>query len=94
MTRSGAADARANGPYNVRERINQTRIDCQQVREGVGPNGDFCIDFHQRFALADAIRGCNLIEESNPLFVEDPVRAEATMASNLTCVKSKPYLRR
>jgi L-alanine-DL-glutamate epimerase-like enolase superfamily enzyme len=75
--RMGAADARANGPYNVRERINQTKLDCQQVREGVGPNGDFCIDFHQRFDLADAIRGCNLIEESNPLFVEDPVRAEA-----------------
>ena len=75
--RMGAADARANGLYNVRERVNAMRLECQQVREGVGPNGDWCIDFHQRFDLADAIRGCNLIEESNPLFVEDPVRAEA-----------------
>jgi len=75
--RFGAADTRPNTTFNTRERINKVREDCEQVREGVGPNGDWCIDFHQRFDLADAIRGCNLIEEYNPLFVEDPVRAEA-----------------
>jgi galactonate dehydratase len=75
--RFGAADAPANTTFNTRERINHMRAECQQVREGVGPNGDWCIDFHQRFDLADAIRGCNVIEEYNPLFVEDPVRTEA-----------------
>jgi galactonate dehydratase len=35
------------------------------------------IDFHQRFDLADAIRGCDMIKDLAPLFVEDPVRAEA-----------------
>ena len=75
--RFGAADAPPNTTFNTRERINKVREECEQVREGVGPNGDWCIDFHQRFDLADAIRGCNLIEEYNPLFVEDPVRAEA-----------------
>jgi L-alanine-DL-glutamate epimerase-like enolase superfamily enzyme len=75
--RFGAADAPANTTFNTRERINKVREECEQVREGVGPNGDWCIDFHQRFDLADAIRGCNVIEEYNPLFVEDPVRAEA-----------------
>jgi L-alanine-DL-glutamate epimerase-like enolase superfamily enzyme len=75
--RFGAADTRPNTTFNTRERINKVREECGQVREGVGPNGDWCIDFHQRFDLADAIRGCNLIEEYNPLFVEDPVRAEA-----------------
>ena len=48
-----------------------------QAREGVGKNGDWCIDFHQRFDLADAFRGCDLIENLAPYFVEDPVRAEA-----------------
>jgi len=75
--RMGASEARANGPYNTRERLNVLPVECAQVREGVGKNGDWCIDFHQRFDLGDAIRGCNLIDEFAPLFVEDPVRAEA-----------------
>ena len=48
-----------------------------QAREGVGKNGDWCVDFHQRFDLADAVRGCSLIEDLAPFFVEDPVRTEA-----------------
>jgi galactonate dehydratase len=86
--RFGAADTKANTTFNTRERINKVREECEQVREGVGPNGDWCIDFHQRFDLADAIRGCNLIEEYNPLFVEDPVRAEAFL-QDIPTLRSK-----
>jgi L-alanine-DL-glutamate epimerase-like enolase superfamily enzyme len=75
--RMGAADTRGNSTFNTRERLNQVYDDCVQVREGVGRNGDFCIDFHQRFDLAEAIRGCDLIKDLAPFFVEDPVRAEA-----------------
>ena len=75
--RMGAADVRNGSTFNSRERINQLFKDCQDVREGVGENGDFCIDFHQRFELAEAIRGCELIEPLAPFFVEDPVRTEA-----------------
>ncbi len=75
--RMGAADNRPNTTFNTRERVNQLAIDCAQARDGVGKNGDFCIDFHQRFDLSDAVRGCNLIESTAPFFVEDPVRAEA-----------------
>src|SRR5580692_5361755 len=75
--RFGASEAPANGTYNTRERITIMREECAQVREGVGKNGDWCIDFHQRFDLPDAIRGCNSIEELAPFFVEDPVRTEA-----------------
>jgi L-alanine-DL-glutamate epimerase-like enolase superfamily enzyme len=75
--RMGAADTRGTTTFNTRERLNQVYDDCVQVREGVGKNGDFCIDFHQRFDLAEAIRGCDLIKDLAPLFVEDPVRAEA-----------------
>ena len=50
---------------------------CAQVREGIGKNGDWAIDFHQRFDLSDAIRGCNEIQDLAPFFVEDPVRTEA-----------------
>jgi galactonate dehydratase len=75
--RMGAADSPANGPFNVRERVHKLLEDCQQAREGVGKNGDWCVDFHQRFDLADAIRACDMIKDTAPLFVEDPVRAEA-----------------
>jgi L-alanine-DL-glutamate epimerase-like enolase superfamily enzyme len=75
--RMGAADAPANTTFNTHERINQLYKDCAEAREGVGKNGDWCVDFHQRFDLSDAIRGCNLIESLAPYFVEDPVRTEA-----------------
>ncbi|MFZ0591830.1 MAG: mandelate racemase/muconate lactonizing enzyme family protein [Bryobacteraceae bacterium] len=75
--RMGAADAPANTTYNTHERINQLLEECTQAREGVGKNGDWIVDFHQRFDLSDAIRGCDLIEHLAPYFVEDAVRTEA-----------------
>jgi galactonate dehydratase len=75
--RMGAADTRGTSTFNSRERLNQLYDDCVQVREGVGKNGDYCVDFHQRFDLGEAIRGCDLIKDTAPFFVEDPVRTEA-----------------
>ena len=75
--RFGAMDLPANTTFNTRERINHLRDECTQAREGVGKDGDWVIDFHQRFDLPDAVRGCNEIEDLAPFFVEDPVRAEA-----------------
>ncbi len=75
--RMGASDAPANGPFNTHERINQVYKDCVEAREGVGKNGDWCIDFHQRFDLNDAVRGADMIADLAPYFVEDPVRTEA-----------------
>jgi galactonate dehydratase len=75
--RMSAADRPANTTYNTRTQIDQLLTDCAQVREGVGKDGDWVVDFHQRFELSDAIRGCDLIQQFEPFFVEDPVRAEA-----------------
>jgi L-alanine-DL-glutamate epimerase-like enolase superfamily enzyme len=75
--RMGAGEAKANGTFNTHERLNQVAIECAQAREGVGKNGDWCIDFHQRFDLSEAVRGCELIRDLAPYFVEDPVRDEA-----------------
>ena len=75
--RFGAMDSPANTTYNTRERITHLREQCAQAREGVGVDGDWVVDFHQRFDLADAVRGCNEIESLAPFFVEDPVRTEA-----------------
>ncbi len=75
--RMGAADTPANTTYNTHERLNQLYEDCDQAREGVGKNGDWAVDFHQRFDLTEAVRGCELIQNLAPYFVEDPVRTEA-----------------
>ena len=75
--RMDAAAAPINTTYNTRERLNQLYDDCIEAREGVGKNGDWCVDFHQRFDLDEAVRGCSLIENLAPFFVEDPVRTEA-----------------
>jgi galactonate dehydratase len=75
--RMDAASAPIYSTYNTRERINQLYEDCVEARDGVGKNGDWLIDFHQRFDLPDAIRGCDLITDLAPFFVEDPVRTEA-----------------
>ena len=75
--RMGAADLPANTTYNTHEALNRLHDECIQAREGVGKNGDWCVDFHQRFDLSEAIRGCDLIKDLAPYFVEDPVRAEA-----------------
>lgn len=75
--RMDAAGEPINTTYNTRERVNQLYEDCVQAREGVGKNGDWVVDFHQRFDFSDAVRACGLIQSLAPFFVEDPVRAEA-----------------
>jgi len=74
--RMGAGDTAVGGVFNTHERVRKVAADCKEAREGVGPNGDWCIDFHQRFDYSDAVRACRLIEEYEPYFVEDPVRDE------------------
>ncbi len=86
--RMGATDLPISSTFNTHERVNQLVKDCKEAREGVGQNGDWCVDFHQRFDLIDAIRGCNLITEFAPYFVEDPVRAEA-FAEDLPTLRAK-----
>jgi L-alanine-DL-glutamate epimerase-like enolase superfamily enzyme len=75
--RMDAASTAPNTTYNTHEKLYQLYDDCAQARDGVGKSGDWCIDFHQRFDLSDAIRGCDLIKDLAPYFVEDPVRTEA-----------------
>ena len=62
--------------YNTHERARQVVQNCKDVREGVGPNGDWIVDLHQRFDLEASMRLCRLIEEYEPYFVEDPTRDE------------------
>jgi L-alanine-DL-glutamate epimerase-like enolase superfamily enzyme len=74
--RMAPADTQIGGVYDTRAVIRQVAQDCRDVRDGVGADGNWCIDFHQRFDLNDALRLCKAIEDSDPFFVEDPVRDE------------------
>jgi galactonate dehydratase len=87
--RFGAMDLpEGSSTFNATQMINHLHSECAAAREGVGPDGDWVIDFHQRFDLSDAIRGCNAIEELTPYFVEDPVRTEA-FHEDLPILRSK-----
>ena len=48
--------------FDNRKQVDKTYAQCQEVREGVGEDGDWAIDFHTRFDYADAVRLCGLIE--------------------------------
>jgi len=65
-----------NNMFNTHDRVRVTAQACKEIREGVGPNGDWSIDLHQRLDFADAVRCCKLIEEYEPYLVEDPTRDE------------------
>jgi galactonate dehydratase len=71
--RMGAGDTQIGGTFNTHERVRKVAADCKEVRQAIGPDGDWCIDFHQRFDYNDALRACRGIEEFEPYFVEDPV---------------------
>jgi galactonate dehydratase len=75
LYRMGAADVRGS-TWDVRATVLQVEKDAKDVRDALGPNGDWSIDFHQRFEYDDALRGCKLIEPYEPYLVEDPVRTE------------------
>lgn len=74
--RMGAGDTPVGAVYNTRERIQKIAADAKEVRQALGKEGDWTIDFHQRFDLNDAVRACRLLEEYDPFFIEDPVRDE------------------
>jgi galactonate dehydratase len=75
--RFDAASVRGTDIYDARERVVRVAEDCAAAREGVGPYGNFMVDFHQRFSYSDALRCCKMIEDTYPYFVEDPVETNS-----------------
>ncbi len=63
-------------PMDARESVRRTVEHCREIRQGVGPNGDWAIDYHTRYDFPQAVRLSGLIEEFDPYFVEDLVRSE------------------
>src|SRR5262245_5281479 len=65
--------AQPGATFNAHQMVRSLAQTCKEVRAALGDNGDWCVDFHQRFDFTDALRACRLIEEYEPYFVEDPV---------------------
>jgi galactonate dehydratase len=65
-----------NEPFNSHAMVRKAHHQCTQVREGVGPDGDWALDFHTRLDMSDAVRLSTLIEPLEPYFAEDLVRSE------------------
>ena len=75
--RTGLAGNGENGAvFDNRRMVDQTVEECTQIREGVGPHGDWAIDYHTRVDYADAVRLSQALEPLTPLFCEDLVRSE------------------
>ena len=59
--------------FDGRRAIGDMAEICAALREGVGPKGEFILDAHTRFSLADAVTLCERVAPLSPLFVEDPL---------------------
>jgi L-alanine-DL-glutamate epimerase-like enolase superfamily enzyme len=74
--RTSTADPGGDRPFDAQRILRKTLEACTEIREGVGPDGDWAIDFHTRLDPAEAVRLSGMIESLKPLFVEDLVRSE------------------
>jgi len=75
--RHATSDPPAGQPFSARERVDKTYQDCVEIREGVGQDGDWALDYHTRLDFPDAVRLSTLIEPLEPYFAEDLVRSES-----------------
>jgi galactonate dehydratase len=66
--RGGIFDSRARIPLIIKA--------LEQIREGVGPDGNWMIDVHQKFDFHEAVELCKRMEPLRPFCVEDPLREE------------------
>jgi galactonate dehydratase len=74
--RTSVAGGSGNAPFVAQQAVRQTAETCRQIREAIGPDGTWCIDYHTRLDFADAVRLSSLLEPLEPYFCEDLVRSE------------------
>jgi galactonate dehydratase len=74
--RTEVTGPRIGTPFITKQSISESLKRCEQIREGVGSDGDFCIDFHCRLDMMDAVRLAEMLEPLNPMYAEDLIRSE------------------
>jgi galactonate dehydratase len=74
---AGAPGGRGGGSvFDSRSHIPLIIEAVEQIRDGVGPDGNWMIDLHQKFDFHEAVEVCRRMEPLRPFCVEDPVREE------------------
>jgi L-alanine-DL-glutamate epimerase-like enolase superfamily enzyme len=73
---AGRGGGRGGTIFDTRSRIPQIIQAVEQIREGVGPDGNWMIDLHQKFDFHEAVEVCRRMEPYRPFCVEDPLREE------------------
>ena len=74
--RHSVADPADGETFNSHQAVRKSYEECVEIREGVGKDGDWAIDYHTRLDLSDAVRLSTLIEPLEPYFCEDLIRSE------------------
>ncbi len=74
--RHNTADAADDRTFNSHQMVRKTYEECAQIRDGVGKDGDWALDYHTRLDFPDAVRLSTLIEPLEPYFAEDLIRSE------------------
>jgi galactonate dehydratase len=70
------AGGRGGSVFDSRSHIRLIIEAVEQIRDGVGLDGNWMIDLHQKFDFHEAVEVCKLMEPYRPFCVEDPVREE------------------
>ncbi|NEK56508.1 galactonate dehydratase [Geodermatophilus sabuli] len=63
-------------PLDTTAAVDRTLARAAAVRDAMGPDGDFALDFHGRFTTPMARRIVPELEPLRPLFIEEPVLPE------------------
>jgi L-alanine-DL-glutamate epimerase-like enolase superfamily enzyme len=74
--RTGVVGGGDQAMFNAKHAVARTFEHCKEIREGVGPDRDWAIDYHTRLDFPDAVRLSTLLEPLEPFFCEDLVRSE------------------
>jgi len=75
---AGGERGRGAGPrtFDARAHVRLIAEAARQIRDGVGPDGNWMIDLHQSFDFQEAAEVCNAIAPMRPFCAEDPLREE------------------
>jgi galactonate dehydratase len=82
VTASGLEPDVTGGPggggtvFDSRLRVRRIIDAVEQIRDGIGAEGNWMIDLHQKFDFHEAVEVCRLMEPYRPFCVEDPLREE------------------
>jgi len=74
--RHATSDPGPGQQFNSHQMVRKTCEECVEIREGVGKDADWALDYHTRLDPPDAIRLSTLIEPLEPYFAEDLIRSE------------------